>query len=345
MSKSMAAWWTGMDWRYRLGGITGVVLLAAALVYGRLALARAEGPVRLQVYAFSTQEEVLTQGIFPAFEAAWEEETGRELTIDGVFGASGTLAGQINLGAPADVALFSHAQHVTYLRLGRRVRHDTAAVPVGETPIVIVTRPGNPHGIATYADLAGPGIRLLHADPNNSGAGQWAVLAEYGSAWLETGDPAAAAAQLEAVWRNVRLLAASARSAMTLFELGAGDALVTYEQDARRAQERGTPIEIVVPPHTIVAQHVALIVDDNVTLVERPAAEAFIAYLQSEAGQEILARYHLRPAGNGQQAFPPLDSPFTVDTLGGWSAAYADVIETLWAGQIEPQLDLDPAEE
>ncbi|MBN1658541.1 MAG: extracellular solute-binding protein [Anaerolineae bacterium] len=332
-----------MDWRYRIGGIVGVIVLAAALVYGRLVLARAEGPVRLQVYAFSTQEEVLTQEILPAFEKAWEEETGRDLTIDGIFGASGTLAGQINLGAPADVAFFSHAQHVTYLRVGRRVRDTTQAVPVGETPMVIVVRPGNPEGIATYADLARPGVQLLHADPHNSGAGQWAVLAEYGSALLETGDPAAAEAQLKAVWGNVHLLGASARSMMALFEMGAGDAFVTYEQDARRAQERGVPLEIVVPSRTIIAQHVAIVVDDNVTLVERPVAQAFVEYLQSEAAQETFARYHLRPVSDGQEAFPPLGSTFTVDALGGWSAAYTDVIENVWAAQIEPELDLDPA--
>ncbi|HSJ58123.1 MAG TPA: extracellular solute-binding protein [Anaerolineae bacterium] len=338
----MLRWWKDADWCYRIGSMAGIALLAAAFVYGRLALARAEGPVRLQVYAFSTQEEVLTQEIFPAFEKAWEEETGRELTIEGVFGASGTLAGQINLGAPADVALLSNAHHVTYPRVGRRVRDDTEAVAVGETPMVIVVRPGNPKGIATYADLARPGVQVLHADPASSGAGQWAVLAEYGSALLETGDRAAAEAQLKAIWGNVHLLGASARSMMTLFELGAGDAFVTYEQDARRAQERGVPLEIVVPSPTIVAQHVALVVDDNVTLVERPAARAFVAYLQSEAAQQTLARYHLRPAGDGQEGFAPLGAAFTVEELGGWPAAYAGVIEKVWAAQIEPELDLEP---
>ena len=55
------------------------------------------------VYAFSTQEEVLSQRVFPVFERRWETETGRELTIEAVFGPSGTLARQIVLGAPADV--------------------------------------------------------------------------------------------------------------------------------------------------------------------------------------------------------------------------------------------------
>ena len=107
---------------------------------------------------------------------------------------------------------------------------------------------------------------MLHADPRSSGAGQWAVLAEYGSALRDPGDHAdSQTMQLLGIWRNVRLLGASARATMTLFELGAGDAFVTYEHDALLAQARGVSLEIVVPSHTIVAQHVAVIVDDNVT--------------------------------------------------------------------------------
>lgn len=340
----MFSWWSDMDWRCRVSGLAGILVLAAAFVYGRLALARAEGPVHLWVYAFSTQEEMLTQEIFPAFERAWEEETGRDLTIEGVFGASATLAGQINLGAPADIAVLSNAQHVTCLRLGRRVRDDTPAVQIGETPLVIVTRPNNPKEIATYADLARSGMRLIHADPRGSGAGQWAVLAEYGSALFETGDAAAAGTQLKGVWDNVELLGSSARSTMALFELGAGDAFVTYEQDARCAQMRGVPLNIVTPPYTIVAQHFAVVVDDNVTLVERPVAEALVEYLQSEGAQAALMCHHLRPADDmPPEVFAPLQSPFTVEALGGWSAAYHDLIENIWSVEIEPQLDLEPA--
>ena len=91
------------DWRRWVGTALGLVLLIAAVIYGWNALSDVPTPIHLVVYAFSTQEEVLTESIFPAFEQAWEAETGRELTIERVFGPSGTLAGQINGGAPADV--------------------------------------------------------------------------------------------------------------------------------------------------------------------------------------------------------------------------------------------------
>jgi ABC-type sulfate transport system substrate-binding protein len=313
----------------------------------------------LVVYGFSSQEEVFPQGVFPAFEREWKTRTGEDLTIEGVFGPSGTLARQIVLGAPADVALFSNAQHVAWLQVGRRLGKKTQPTAFGCTPIVILTRPGNPYGITEFADLAQPGLRLLHADPHSSGAGEWSVLAEYGSAFRsgptgygvappqegtlqDSSGAEAAADQLKAIWRNVRLLGPSARATLTLFELGAGDGLVTYEQDALLALDRGVALEIVVPPRTIVAQHVAVIVDDNVTASERVVAQAFVDFLLSETGQQILDHYHLRPGDCEGGGFTRLEQPFTVEDLGGWSRAYSELVDALWQGEIEPQLDLVP---
>ena len=331
------------DWRCRVGSVLGLAMLIAVVIYGRIALSGAPTPNRMVVYALSTQEEALTESIFPAFEEAWEAETGRDLTIEGVFGPSGTLAGQINLGAPADVAILSNAQHVTQLKIGQRVRRKTQPEAFGYTPMVIVTRPGNPAGISEFADLAQPGLQLLHADPRSSSAGEWAVLAEYGSAFLESNDRDAAVNQLAAIWRNLRLLGPSARATLTLFELGACDAFVTYEHDALLAQERGIPLEVVVPPRTILAQHVAVIVDDNVTSAERPVVRAFVDYLLSDAGQQILRRYHVRPAELDNNLFPKLDQAFTVEDLGGWTQAYTRLVEALWQKEVESRLDLEPA--
>lgn len=332
-----------VNWRRLIGWSLAIaVLMIVALYGGRAIFADTKTPVRLVVYAFSTQEELLSQRILPAFEQSWEAETGRDLIIEGLFGPSGTLAGQINLGAPADVALFSNEQHVTWLKVGRRVAWDTKPVVVGWTPMVIVTRPGNPAGIATWSDLAKPDLCLLHANPRQSGAGEWAVLAEYGSAFVETGDRSVAEAQLKAIWRNVCLLGPSARASLTLFELGAGDALVTYEQDARLALARGVPLEIVVPSDTVLAQHVAVIVDDNVTRPERAAAQAFIEYLLSQAGQQALVDYYLRPVALESSAFPDLTTPFTAAELGGWPQLYPELVERLWQAEIEPRLRLEP---
>jgi sulfate transport system substrate-binding protein len=300
-------------------------------------------PLKLIVYAFSTQEEVLTQGIFPAFEQSWEAQNGRELKIVGVFGPSGVLAGEINLGTPAHVAFFSNLRHVNWLKLGKRLQPEAEPVMYAFTSLVIVTRPGNPADLSNFADLAQQEIQLLHADPRSSGVGEWAVLAEYGSIYLENADQKAAETQLKDIWKNVRLLGDSARATLTLFELGVGDALVTYEQDALLAQERGVPMEIITPQRTILTRHFAVIIDDNITASEQLAAEAFLDFLLSDDGQQILSKYHLRPVISENDLILQGQKAFTEEDLGGWAWAYDALIENLWEREIAPNLKLESA--
>ncbi|MDF1500107.1 MAG: extracellular solute-binding protein [Anaerolineales bacterium] len=319
-------------------------VVAVLVAYWLLSVSRkSHEPIRLMIYAFSTQEEVLNREVFPAFEAAWEAENEHDLIIEAVFGPSGTLARQIVLGAPADVAIFSNVQHVNWLKVGKKVSIGTEPLEVSYTPIVIVVRPGNPHNIGSFADLAQSGLRLVHADPRSSGVGEWALLAEYGSALFETGDQEEAVRQVKDIWQNVCVLTSSARATLTLFELGAGDAMLTYEQDARLAQLRNVPLEIVVPERTIIAHHVAVLVDDNLTSNERLAAEAFMHYIESDAGQEALTRCCLRSIVDGENASPPVLRPFTVSDLGGWPHIYSELIEGIWQAEIEPRLDVEAA--
>jgi len=319
-------------------------LALGALLWGRGHFSSRDRPIRLMVYAFSTQEPVLTQSLLPAFREAWAAAGGRDIVIESVFGPSATLAGQINLGAPADVTLFSNAPHVTWLRTAKRVRADTEPVVVGCTPLVIVVRAALRERVRDFADLASPGVRLLHADPEKSGVGEWSILAVYGSALFATpgaAGPDAGAAQLEAVWRNVQLLAPSARALMTLYELGAGDALITYEQDALLARQRGVDAEIVVPPRTVAACHVASLVDSNVSRSERPAAEALLSFMTGEQGQAIFRSYFLRPPDLADREFAPLGELFTPDDLGGWAHAHRSLVEGHWRQHIRPRLQLD----
>jgi len=333
-----------ISWVRAVGWVLGIALLVACLYYTiRTPLAGFNQIATLRVYAFSTQQEVLSQAIFPAFEQTWEAENHKDLMIEAVYGPSGTLAGQINLGAPADVAILSNSRHIDWLKIGKRLNTKDEATLIGATPLVILTREGNPLNIQRYSDLAQPGLRLVHADPRTSGMGEWAILGVYGNAYLPGEDAEVGAAQLKAIWQNVRLMGTSARGSLALFELGAGDAMLTYEQDALMALERSVPLEIVVPERTIVARHYAVVVADNLAWRERPIAEAFIQFLVSDQGQQIFSQYHFRPASLSNPAFPALQSPFTEADLGGWSQAYDSLVTNLWEKEIEPGLQLEPA--
>ena len=148
---------TVSDKRLQMGWSLGVVLLLVILfLIGHMLTSNDQGADHLVVYAYSVEEEVFTQGIFPAFEQAWEAETKEDLSIEGVFGPSGTLAGQINLGSPAEIAIFSNLNQVKWLQLGDLISTDTRPVIIGISPIVIVTRPGNPHHLESIGDLSAP---------------------------------------------------------------------------------------------------------------------------------------------------------------------------------------------
>lgn len=324
---------------YKISVALMIVLLFGLMLYRGLpaSLINSHPPVKLIIYGFSTQEEVFSQHILPAFEAMWETRNNRDLIIETVFGPSGTMANQIVLGAPADVAIFSNAQHARWLQVARLLEAEPQVVVFGSTPIIIVTRPGNPAAIGEFADLAQPGLKLVHAEPGRSGAGDWSVLAEFGSAYLVSGDQDAAEAQVTQIWNNVQFLGSSARATLSLFELGAGDAVVTYEQDALLALDRGVPLEIVVPRRTIMAQHIVVVVDANVTSPEKKAAKDLVRFLMSDEGQTAMARHHLRPAGFDADSPAAIASPFTVEDLGGWSSCYHRLIERLWKAQIASQ--------
>ncbi len=233
------------------------------------------------VYAFSIEEEVLTKETFPAFQDYWQEQTGQEVTFKSVFAGSQNLAEEIIDGGEADVAILSNEQHAVWLHVNDLVETDWHAFPhqgmVSCSPLVIVVRPDNPLGIEDWADLARPGVSLIHPDPRTSGGGQWALLAEY-SAFLDDAKDSAEVAQeqLQGIWVNVVAAPASSREALKQFMFGVGDAMVTYEQDALLAKARGVTLEIVTPRSTIVSEHVAVIVDQNVKPWEREVVEAFV---------------------------------------------------------------------
>jgi len=302
------------------------------------------GRQTIVVYGFSVEEEVLVEGIFPAFQDHWRQQTGQEVVFDSIFDSSEQLTQSVLDGAPADVALLSNEQPAIWLRINDVVESDWQSFPyhgvVSHSPIAIVVRPGNPLGIENWADLARPNVRLIHPDPRTSGGAQWALLAEYGSKLLEGNNGQdAARQQLDAIWANAVETPASSREALKKFLFGVGDALVTYEQDALLAQARGADLEVIIPPSTIMTEHVVVMVDKNVKPWEREVVQAFIDFLWSDTAQQALTGYYFRSVTNetfndAVLAFSALEGAFTVTNLGGWGYAYPEIVHDVWEEQI-----------
>ena len=326
-------------------------LLLALLAVSCLPKPPAEsGDITITLYGFSVMKESLEKAIFPGFIAKWKQDHGQAVLFQSSFAGSETVTNQILRGAPADVAILSIERDAQRLQKDGFVTSDWHSLPgkgiVNKTPFVIIVRQGNPKGIRDFSDLAKPGIRLIHPDPISSGGAQWSILAIYGSelkkSEKESGeqDKNRALQTLRAVWKNVISTPGSAREARTTFELGNGDALITYELEGLLMKEAKAPIEIVIPQATIFSEHPAVVIDKNVTGAKRAVVDAFMQYLWSDAAQQAFVKYHFYSSTNeafnqANTAFGYIEMPFTIEYFGGWEKAYPEVIETVFRDQVQ----------
>ncbi len=303
----------------------------------------------ITIYGFSIMKEALENEICPAFAAKWKKEHGTDINFVSSYAGSETITNQILQGAPGDVAILSIERDADRLLEGKATTTDWHNYPnkgiINKTPFVILVRAGNPKGIHDFSDLAKPGIKVIHPDPVSSGGTQWSILAIYGSelkrseAGKGSADPAAATQMLQSIWKNVISSPGSAREARTQFELGQGDALVTYELEGLLMKKAKLPIEIVVPKATIFSEHPVVIVDRNVPAEKRPAVEAFLNFLWSDEAQKAFVKYHFRSVTNESfndlnPEFATIQEPFTIEMFGGWSKAYPDIIQKVFLDQV-----------
>jgi sulfate transport system substrate-binding protein len=344
--------------RDRLRGGLALAGGAALLLYALwpwLPVPHGEGrgsrPRTVVFYGFSILGEAMNQDVLPEFARRWRQRTGERIEFVTSFAGSGTITNQLTMGVPAQVALLSLELDADRLAKAgvippgswRRLPHGGV---VNRTPFVLVVRKGNPKGIHGFADLARPGVKVVHPDPLTSGGANWAILAEYGSAARHAppgGERQAGFEALLGVWRNVAAQAASARAARTQFENGFGDALVTYEQDVIKDAAKGTlPGEIVYPPSTVLSEHTLVILDKNIAPSERPLIDALVAFLWSEPAQALFVQRGFRSVDErlnaGNPAFGIIRDPFLVGDFGGWQRVKKEIVDGLWKERVLKEL-------
>jgi len=308
------------------------------------------GDITITLYGFSIMKESLEKAIYPGFAAKWKQEHGQEIQFQSSFAGSETVTNQILRGAPAEVAILSIERDADRLKSGGFITSDWHSFPaqgiVNKTPFVIIVRKGNPKGIHDFSDLAAPGVRLIHPDPISSGGAQWSILAIYGAELKESAtgteepDTTRAVQTLKAIWKNVISTPGSAREARTTFELGNGDALITYELDALLMKQANAAIEIVIPKATIFSEHPAVVIDKNVTANKRAVVDAFMQYLWSDAAQQAFVNFNFYSTTNdnynkANTNLGHIEMPFTIEYFGGWDNAYPGIIERVFRDQIQ----------
>jgi sulfate/thiosulfate-binding protein len=309
--------------------------IALALISAALAAPVFAADTTLLNVSYDPTRE-LYQDIDRAFAADWKAKTGDTLTIKQSHGGSGKQARAVIDGLDADVVTLGLAYDIDEVaRHGLLAPDWQKKLPNNSTPysstIVFLVRKGNPKGIHDWNDLAKPGVAVITPNPKTSGGARWNYLAAWGYAKnLPGGNDAKAKDFVAKVFKNVPVLDSGARGATNTFvERGIGDVLVSWENEAFLAIKELGPdkVELVVPSTSILAEPPVAVVDKVVDRRgTRKVSEAYLHYLYSDAGQEIIARNFYRPASPAvaqkyAAQFPKIKL-FTVDSeFGGWTKA------------------------
>ena len=287
--------------------------------------------VRLTLVSFAVTKAA-HDAIIPKFVEQWKKEHNQNVSFDQSYGGSGSQTRAVIDGLEADVV------HLALALDTQRIEQAGLIAPgwekevpdngiVSKSVTVLVTRPENPKGIKTWADLAKNGVSVITADPKTSGVARWNFLALWNSAIKAGGNEAKARDFVTSVYRNVPILTKDAREATDIFfKQGQGDVLINYENEVLLAQQKGVKASYIIPDVNISIDNPIAVVDKNVDKHgTRQAAEAFVKYLFTPEAQREFAKAGFRPVNKTvaqtkefTSRYPQIKTLSTVQEFGGW---------------------------
>src|SRR5689334_5396326 len=277
------------------------------------------GGANLDVVGYSTPESVYAEVLEPAFE---KTPQGTGDSFSNSFGASGDQSRAVAAGQPAAIVHFSQAGDMERLvEEGEIVSKDWEGGPyhgiATNSVVVILVRKGNPDGIESFKDLEDKDVGVVTPNPFSSGSARWNIMAVYGAALEEGDSPAQALAAVKTVLEKTVAQPGSGRDAFSAFSQGEGDVLLTYENEAIKAEKEGEDVEYVIPPSTLQIETPIAVTKD----APEPAAEDFLRFLWSDQGQELWAENGYRPVNPklvDPKQFPTPKDLFQISKFGGW---------------------------
>src|SRR5436853_1005729 len=296
---------------------------------------------KLEVVGSCTPEAVYTEALEPAFE---ESSNGSGVSFSNSFGASGDQSRAVAAGQPASVVHFSQAGDMERLvEEGEIVAKDWDQNKykgiAQKSVVVFVVRTGNPEGLKSFDDLQSKDVDVITPNPFSSGSARWNIMAVYGNA-IEAGkSPDQALDEVRTVLEKTVAQPGSARDALSAFTQGQGDVLLSYENEAIKAEEEGEDVEYVVPPATLSIETPIAVTKD----APEPAAQDFLDFIWSDEGQEIWAENGYRPVNPklvDEKQFPTPKDLFFIADFGGWGKVNYEFFddETGSVAEIEKEL-------
>lgn len=302
--------------------VAGLLLAAAPLVSAQTSILNVSYDVARELY----------KDINPAFNASWQAKGNPPVTINQSHGGSSKQVGAVIAGLEADVVTMNQVPDIQMLVKNGLVNPDwqkrlpNDAAPYTTTTVFVV-RKGNPKGIKDWPDLIKPGTQVIIPNPKVTGNGRYSYLAAWGYAIKNYKTDEKAKEFVKALFTNVPVLDGGGRGATTTFtQRGMGDVLVTFENEAMLLDKEigGDQFDIVYPSLSIDAPAPVTVVDKVVDKRgTRKVSSAYLEYLWSSEGQEIIAKHYLRPRNAAvlkkyAKVFPTVNTFSVEKLLGGW---------------------------
>ncbi len=304
------------------------ILILATVLFTAAADAKT---VELMNVSYDPTRE-LYQDFNAAFARHWKAKTGDDVKVKQSHGGSGKQARSVIEGLGGDIVTLALAYDIDAIHAnsGRVPKDWQKRLPNNSAPytstIVFVVRKGNPKGIKDWDDLVKPGIAVITPNPKTSGGARWNYLAAWGYALKKYGnDDAKARDFIAKLYKNVPVLDSGARGSTTTFgQRGIGQVLISWENEAYLLVNKlgHDKFEIVNPSITILAEPSVTVVDENARKHgTTDVAKAYLDYLYSPEGQQIIAKHHYRPRDEKVPTKLPKLNLFTIDAVfGGWTA-------------------------
>ncbi len=309
------------------GLLAGVFALSIAIVAaGCGSSSSSSSGGKVDVVGYSTPQTVYEEGLEPAFT---KTSAGSGVSFSNSFGASGDQSRAVAAGQPASLVHFSQAGDMTRLVEAGLVSKEWDKQKYNgiatNSVVVLTVRKGNPDHITSFNDLLTKNVSIITPNPFSSGSARWNIMAVYGSQIEQGKSPTQALDAVKTVLEKTKAQPGSGREAMTAFTQGQGDVLLSYENEAIAAEKAGEAVEYVIPEDTIKIE-----TPIAVTTKAPPAAQKFLEFIWSEAGQKIWAEHGYRPVDpslvNPKQ-FPTPKGIFTIAKFGGWETVNKQFFE------------------
>ena len=278
------------------------------------------------------------------FARHWKAETGEDVRIATSHGGSGAQSRLIQDGGEADVATLGLAYDIDAI-------HEAGGIGSGDQPlipknwakrlpnnsspytstIVFLVRKGNPKNIKDWDDLTRSDISVITPNPKTGGGARLNYRAAWSYASRKFGGDESKIREFIAKIYGRALkngLPSSARAATIAFtERKLGDVSISWEDEALQIQKlHGAEYEIITPSISILAEPPVTVIDANVDRHHtRRQATAYLEYLYTPEGQDIIGRNFYRPIEAIAKAryasqFKDLELS-TIADFGGWATA------------------------